>query len=112
MMMANMSHRIDEVQRGPVVVREGVPDSVVVVYRDWIVHSHFLRRPPHIDEVVLEGELRCMYPEHHEPVGGVFFGPASDIWELAQPIDARVRPEVDEYDPPCRSAGVSGAELS
>src|SRR5215211_5706443 len=35
--IADDAVRVDEVQRRPVAVREGTPDLVVVVDRDWIV---------------------------------------------------------------------------
>ena len=38
--------RIDEVERRPVVVVEGVPDFVVVVDRDRVVDRSLLRRLP------------------------------------------------------------------
>src|SRR5438270_12964958 len=42
--MSNPAHRVNEVQSWPVMVRERVPNLVVVIDRDRIGHAHVLHR--------------------------------------------------------------------
>jgi len=39
-----------------------------------------------------------MYPDHHQSLILVFFRPRAHERKLAPPVDARIGPEVDEYD--------------
>src|SRR4051812_22992468 len=59
---------VDEVQRRPVVVREGAPDFVVIVDRDWVVDRSLVCRAPHAVDVVLEGELWRVDADDDQPV--------------------------------------------
>jgi len=75
-----------------------VPRLVAVVECDGPRHVQVVRRLPHVAEHVLERELRCVHADDLQAVlvvGGV---PRAQVRERPQAIDARVRPEVDEYD--------------
>jgi hypothetical protein len=89
---------VDEVQRRPVAVREGTPDLVVVVDRDRVVDRALLRRVSHAVDVVLEGELGRVDADDDQAVVSVGPRPGAHVRLLAQPVDARPRPEVDEDD--------------
>jgi hypothetical protein len=94
--------RVGEVQGGPVVVVEGTPDRVVVVDRYRVVDPHVAYGAADVAEVVLEAELRRVYPDYDQSVIGVFPGPGSEVGKLAEPVDTGVGPEVDEDDLPAQ----------
>ena len=73
---------VDEVQRRPVVVVEGVPDLVVVVGRDRVLDRPVLDGVLHQLEVVLEGELRGVDPDDHQSVVAVGICPGPDVGKL------------------------------
>src|SRR5919112_6540666 len=98
MLVADDAVRVDEVERRPVIVGEGAPDRVVVVGRDRIVDRSLLRGPPHAVDVVLERELWGMDADHDQAVVPVGLRPRAYVRLLAQPVDARERPEVHEDD--------------
>jgi hypothetical protein len=89
------------------MVVEGAPDLVVVVDRHRVVDRSLSRRLPHAVELVLERELRCVHADHSQPVVPVRLRPATYVGLLAQPVDARERPEVHEDDV---TAQLGGAE--
>src|ERR1700751_2083510 len=89
---------VADVDRRPVVVREGLPHLVLAVERDRIVDLHVLSGPADVVDVPLEPELGRVRPDHDEPVVAVGLRPRADVAERAQPVDARERPEVDEHD--------------
>jgi hypothetical protein len=91
---------VDEVQGRPVAVRERVPDRVVVVDRDWPRDAHLPECYPDVLEVVLERELGRVHPDHHESVVPVSLLPRAHVRESPDPVDARVRAEVDHDDLP------------
>jgi hypothetical protein len=95
--VADDAVRVDEVQRGPVVVGEGVPDHEVVVERDRVVDRSFLRCAPHAVHLVLERELGRMDADDDQPVVSVSLRPRTDVRLLAQPVDPRPRPQVHEH---------------
>ena len=102
---------IDEVDGRPVVVVERTPDREVVVDHDRVLDAEFADRVAHVVEVVLEAELGRVRADDDEPAVAIPLGPRPDVRQRAQPVHARVRPEVDEDDAPAQSA-VSGSELS
>jgi hypothetical protein len=59
---------VDEVERGPIAVGEGVPDLVVVVDRDRVVDRPLPGRLAHQVDVVLEGELGRVDSDHDQAV--------------------------------------------
>jgi hypothetical protein len=97
-LVADDAVRVDEVEGRPVVVVEGVPDLVVVVDHDWIVDPALLDRRPYAVDFVLERELGCVDSDDNQPVVSVGLRPGTDVWLLAEPVDAGQRPEVDEDD--------------
>jgi hypothetical protein len=62
MMVTGAPACADEVQRRPIVVREGVPDRVAIVQRDRELDPHRYEHLRHIVDVVLERELGRMCP--------------------------------------------------
>ena len=83
------------------------PDLVVVVDRDRVVDRSLLDRLPHAVDLVLERELRRVDSDDDKPVVSVGLRPRADVRLLAQPVDARQRPEVHEDDV---AAQLGGAE--
>ena len=104
-LVADDAVRVDEVERRPVVVGEGGPDLVVVVGRDGVVDVPHLDRLPDEIDVVLEPELRRVNSDDDQPVVAVGPRPRADVRLLAQPVDARERPEVHEHDVPAQLGG-------
>src|SRR4051794_9454441 len=90
---------IDEVERRPIAVGERAPDLVVIVGRDGVADGSVPRRLLDAVEIVLEGELGGVYSNDDQPVVAVGPRPGADVWLLAEPVDARERPEVHENDP-------------
>jgi hypothetical protein len=97
-LVADEAVRVDEVERRPVVVVEGAPHRVIVVDRHRIVDLALPRRLPHAIDLVLERELRRVDSDHDQPVVSVALRPGADVRLLAQPVDARQRPEVHDDD--------------
>jgi hypothetical protein len=95
--MANAPGGIDEIKRRPVVIGKRVPHRRVAVDGDRIVDAHFSRGSTHVVDVVFEAELRCMNAEDNQSPVAVFLTPGTDIRQLAQPVDAGERPEIDEH---------------
>ena len=60
--------RIEQVERRPVLVRETIPNRVVVVDRDRIGHAHCCKRATYVLQIVLESELGRMRTDHHAPL--------------------------------------------
>src|SRR6185503_9137946 len=56
--VADVAVRVDEVVRGPVLIRKRAPDGVVVVDRDGIREAEVGDLVPHVARVFLERELR------------------------------------------------------
>jgi hypothetical protein len=96
--MADPPLRVGDVHGGPVMVRERLPDAVPAVDRDGIRDAVLLDRPADVVDVPLEGELGRVHADDDQSLFLVLVGPGTDVAERAQPVDARVRPEVDEHD--------------
>jgi hypothetical protein len=104
--------RIDEVQRRPVAVVEGPPDSVLVVHGDRVVDLHPLHGSSDVVDALLEWELRRVDAYHHQPLILVFVVPGADIGSRPQPVDAGIGPEIDKDDLTAQADGVRGGEFS
>ena len=96
---------IDEVGGRPVVVLERPPDGEVVVDDDRVADVQLARRAAHVVEVVLEPELGRVRADDDEPAVAIPLVPRPDVRQRPQPVDARVRPEVDEDDAPAQPLG-------
>ena len=103
MVVPDSPFRVRDVHGGPVVVVERVPDREVGVERDRILDAHVLRGPADVVGVVLERELRRVDADDDQALIHVLLVPRADVAERAQPVDARVRPEVDEHDLPAQA---------
>ncbi len=58
MVMPNMSLRIDEIERRPILVVKGPPYEMVVVDGDRIIDCQILRGAAYVVQVFLKRELR------------------------------------------------------
>jgi hypothetical protein len=92
--------RVCEVDGRPVPVGEGAPHPVVAVERDRVLDSHGLRGLADVLDLALERELGRMDADDDEPEVVVSRGPRAHEGQRAEPVDAGVRPEIDENDPP------------
>ena len=96
---------IDEVDGRPVVVVERPPDGEVVVDDDRVVDPEFGGRAAYVVEVVLEPELGRVRADDDDAAVAIPLVPRGEVGQRAQPVDARVRPEVDEDVIPAKSRG-------
>src|SRR5262252_3145149 len=96
-MISNAPSRVDEIQRGPVIVPEGPPDRVVAVDHDRVPDAHLLHRTTDVVHVPFEWELGRVDADHDEPFL-VPLRPGAKVWQRAEPVDARIGPEIDEHD--------------
>ena len=92
--MADVPLGVDDVDGGPVVVPERVPDRVVTVDRDGVVNAESPERGANVLDVLFELELGAVHPEHDEPLILVPGGPRAHVGLRALPVDAGVGPEV------------------
>src|SRR5215510_9622729 len=97
-MMPDTALRIEEIERRPILVAERAPYDVVVVDGDRVVDPQLFNGPAHVHEVFFKRELRGVDADDHQPLIFVFLGPCANVGKRAQPVDAGVGPEVDQYD--------------
>ena len=77
--MSKMPLCIDEIEGWPIVVRESMPDGLVVIYRDGILDPPVPGCLANVLNVVFKGELRRVYADHHQSLLLVFLGPCTHI---------------------------------
>ena len=94
--VANSSFPVSDVRGRPVVVAERLPDRIVRIERDRILDPHLLRGLADVVDVALERELGRVDADHDQAIIRVLLRPRTDIAERAEPVDAGVRPEIDE----------------
>src|SRR3546814_18915126 len=70
MMVADLSVRIDEVMRRPVLVVEATPDRIAVVQRNRVIDTQILHRPGHVGRILPERDLRCVPARSEERLVG------------------------------------------
>src|SRR5271170_3160758 len=87
---------IDKVVRRPVFVVECRPDRMVAVYRDGEGDSQIGDGLFHVHRIFLEAELRRVDADDNQAGIFVLFFPRPDVWKLAQTVNTRVSPEVDQ----------------
>jgi hypothetical protein len=111
---AQLAHRLRHpVQRsGASIERSTWPHMRREYGRQPTTDVQLLRRLADIVDLPLERELGRVGTDDDERLVLVLLGPCTDVAQRAQPIDARVRPEVDEDDPPSSASALSGSELS
>ena len=66
--VADPALRVGDVDGGPVVVRERLPDRVVAVERDRVVDAQVLRGPADVVDVALERELGRVHADDDQPL--------------------------------------------
>src|SRR5258708_30339514 len=79
LMMSNMPLRIDEIERGPIVVVKGTPYCIIVINRDGIINFEVVRFSAHVSEVVLKAELRRMHADYDQSLILVFLHPRPNV---------------------------------
>lgn len=86
-----------KIQRGPVLVAEGVPDRVAAVDRDRI--GQVQRGGEMLDacRVLFEFEFRRMHADDDQARVLVLRGPGAQPRRRAHPVDARIGPEIHEH---------------
>lgn len=89
---------ICEVDGRPVSVAERAPDPVVTVESDRVLDPHGLRGLADVFDVALERELRRVDADDDQTSIAVLLGPRANEGQRAEPVDAGVRPEVNEND--------------
>jgi hypothetical protein len=94
--------RIGEVRGRPVPVGESGPDRVGGVECDRVLDPQRRRGLANVVGIPLEWELRRVDADDDQPVVAVLLAPCAKVAERAEPVDARVRPEVDEHDLPAQ----------
>jgi hypothetical protein len=77
------------------VVVERAPDAVVAVEGDGVLDPHVFHGPANVVDVSLERELGGVDADNDESLVAVLLVPRADVAERPEPVDARVRPEVD-----------------
>src|SRR4051812_13104091 len=103
--MPNSARGVDEVERGPVLIFESIPDRVVVVDRNRVRDVQFPCEALHAGFIVLEAKLRRVHADCDEPRLAILGGPGTNIRQRAKPIDAGEGPELDKYDFASESSG-------
>src|SRR5204863_10104258 len=98
----------DEIQRRPVPVFERPPDGEGVVDDDRVADAQLAGRTPHVVEIVLEPELGRVNADGDEPAVAIPLVPRAQVGQGPQPVDARVRPEVDKDDAAAQLLGGKG----
>ncbi len=97
LVVAHAALRIDEVQRGPGLVAERLPDREVVVDGDGPVGVQVRQRLAHALRVVLELELGRVHADDDQALARVRAGPGAHVGQRAQAVDAGIGPEVDQH---------------
>ena len=90
---------IGEIDGRPEVVREGAPHAVVVVDGDRIRDAELGDLGGDIRAGPLEAELGRVHADDGQTGASVLGIPGAQVRRRAQPVDARVGPEVDQDDP-------------
>src|SRR5258707_169071 len=75
-----------------------MPDRPVVVDGDRVRDASLLCGPSNVIDILLERKFRCVHADDDQPLFLVPRGPRANVGHCAKPIDAGVRPEVDEND--------------
>src|SRR5580698_10071905 len=114
LMMPDPPPRVGEVESRPVLVIEGLPDSMLAIDRDGIIDSHIFHGPTNVVDVLLKLKLGRVHADYHQSLRLILLGPRADIVKCSAPVNARVGPEVDENNFPaqarrCKRLGVEPA---
>src|SRR3974390_3805529 len=96
--VADAPLRVDEILRRPIIVVEGAPDDVAAVNRNGIVAPQRFSLPADVINVLFKSEFRRMHADDDQSLVLVFLRPSAQVGLRAQPVDAGVRPEMDEDD--------------
>jgi hypothetical protein len=94
----------DPARSWPEMVGKRLPDAVFTVDRDRILDSAVARLAGHVVDIPLEAELGGVDADDRQAMGSVLGVPGAKIWQCPEPVDARIRPEIDEDDPTAKRA--------
>jgi hypothetical protein len=86
--MSDLAVGVDEVEGGPVVIAERLPDGVVVVDDHRVADIHLLQRPAHVVDVAFELELGRLHPDHRKSLARILVRPRPHVRKRADPVDA------------------------
>ena len=89
---------VAEIESRPVVIAEGAPDSILAIESDRVFDPHVPHSSADVLDVALERELGGVHTDDHEPLARILLVPGAKVGKLAQPVDTRVGPEVDQND--------------
>ena len=96
--VADLTVRVDQILRGPVLIAPGVPGAVAVVLHDGVAQAVGRDRLGDVPGVLLERELRRLDADDVEAIAMVGRVEALEERQRPDAVDARVRPEIDEHD--------------
>ena len=97
MVVADLAFAVNEVVRGPVFVVEGLPDFVIAINGDGIGDLEVAHGLLYVGALFFEGEFGGVDADYHQACVFIFRGPAFDVGERAEAVDAGVGPEIN-YD--------------
>src|SRR5215211_6137962 len=103
--VADLSLLIGDVERRPEVIVERLPEGVVAIERNRVIHPHLFGGRYHVVDVALEAELGRMNPDHAQALIVVFVGPLTHVGQRSKPVDAGVRPELHHDDASAKPFG-------
>src|SRR5262249_17026662 len=89
--------RVDEVVCWPVLIGEGAPDCIVVVYRNRVSDAQVVHRTANVVDILLEREFRRVHTNYDQSVVPIFVRPCAQVRKGPQAIDAGVGPEIDQH---------------
>src|SRR5580765_6627528 len=98
MMIAHAPCRVDEIERWPIVVAEPTPDRTVVVDGDRVRDASLLGSCSNVVDVFLECKFWGVHADDDQPLFFVLGGPRANVRQCPKPVDAGIRPELDEND--------------
>src|SRR5258707_1071913 len=93
--IADVSLSVEEIDGGPIIVMERIPNRVFVVNCNRVVNVHLSQRRPNIIHVLLEIELRSVYANHDQTLLTVFCIPGANVRQSSSPIDTGIGPKLD-----------------
>src|SRR4051812_24853814 len=104
-MMPDAPLCVDKVEGRPVFIAKGAPNRVIAIDYHRVIDASFFYCAANVLRVLLEREFWRVHANSYQPIGPVFRSPGADIWKLTSPVDAGIRPELDQGDLAPQAAG-------